>query len=264
MIRDLEFPEEVRAIWLEGPFSRLIGYGVFVFRAGPWLIDAGFRNARGRLLAWPQLDEARACLLSHHDEDHTGNAAALAESGLEVLAPPLVIERLKSASPLPLYRRLVWGTGEVGGVSELTGDADAEGWHLTPIHTPGHSDDHFVFHAPERRLVFSADLFIARRVPVAKLSEDLAQLIASLRTVCDLKPHVMFCAHRGRVEHPAEVLEEKIDWLEEIIARAKELKENGMHVKAIARRLLGPKEMIDWFSRGEYSRRNLIEAALRG
>ena len=66
------------------------------------------------------------------------------------------------------------------------------------------------------------------------------------------------------VEHPAEVLEEKIDWLEEIIARAKELKENGMHVKAIARRLLGPKEMIDWFSRGEYSRRNLIEAALRG
>lgn len=263
MTRAVEFPEDVRGLWLESPFSRLIGLGVFVFRAGPWLIDAGFRNARRQLLTWSGLDEARGCLLTHHDEDHTGNAAALADRGLEVLAPPLVIGRLKSAAPLPLYRRLVWGSGEVGAVSPLGGDADAEGWRLVPIHTPGHCDDHFVFHAPQRRLLFSADLFIARRVPVARRRENLAQLIASLRAVRDLKPHVLFCAHRGRVEHPAEVLEEKIDWLEEIIARAQELKENGMDVKAIARRLLGPKELVDWFSGGQYSRRNLIEAALR-
>ncbi|MEE9245144.1 MAG: MBL fold metallo-hydrolase [Gemmatimonadota bacterium] len=262
MTHTAEFPEGVQGIWLQTPISRAAGYGVYVFRAGPWLIDAGFKNARRALLAWPGLEGASGCLLTHHDEDHTGNAAQLAARGFEVLAPSRVIERLQPR-PIPLYRRLMWGTAAVGPVGPLGDGLRAEGWRLDPVYTPGHSADHYAYHEPDRDLVFSADLYIGRRVPVARPDEDLPQLLASLRRVRNLNPRVMFCAHRGRIARPAESLQAKIDWLEEVISRARELARGGLGVAEIGRRVLGRRGFIDWVSFGEYSRRNLIELALR-
>jgi glyoxylase-like metal-dependent hydrolase (beta-lactamase superfamily II) len=148
-------------------------------------------------------------------------------------------------------------------VAPLQGEVEADGWRLVALHTPGHSSDHFVFYEPVRGLVFSGDLYIARRVPVATPREDVDQLLASLRKVRDLRPTAMYCAHRGRVDRPAEALAAKIAWLEEVVDRARELAARGMSVRAIRRRVLGREGLVRWVSGGEYCKRNLIEAALR-
>lgn len=243
--------------------SRLAGYGVYVFRAGPFLIDAGFGNAQSQLLRWPGLAGATTCLLTHHDEDHSGNAAALTRYGITVAAPSRVVDRLRRRAPIRLYRRWMWGRGAFAALELLKGEAIGDGWRLLPVYTPGHSDDHYVYYEPDRRLVFSADLYIGRRVRVAKANEDLSQLLDSLRSVRDLDPMAMYCSHRGRIERPAAALQDKIDWIEELIGRAKELEGQGMRPDQIARQLLGRDKIIDWASRFEYSRRNLVELALK-
>ena len=236
---------------------------VFVFRAGPFVIDAGPRHAKRQLLAWPGLDGAEGCLITHHDEDHVGNAAALADRGLEVRARREVLAKLEHVRPLPFYRLWTWGTAEPGTMAPLEGAAVAGGWQLVPIHTPGHTCDHFVFHEPNRDLVFTGDLYLAGRVPVARRREDVDRLLASLRAVRDLKPRMMFCAHRGPVEDPVERLSAKIEWTEEIAGRARELAGHGMETREITRRLLGREGVVKFVSGGEYSKSNLIEASLR-
>ena len=265
MSRATSFPEDVRGIYLETLVSGTAGLGVYVFRAGPFLIDAGFRHARRHLLAWDGLRGAQACLLTHHDEDHAGNAEPLAARGLEVLAPPAVVGLLGTQDPMLPYRRLVWGTGRYNGVrplSEAEDDARGGGWRFVPVHTPGHTPDHYVYHEPDRALIFSGDLYIGRAVPVAKADEDLDRLLSSLHRVIELEPLAVFCGHRGRLERPVESLRAKVDWLEELIGGAKRLASRGDDLKEITRRLLGRRQLIDWASFGEYSRRNLIERAL--
>ncbi len=256
-------PEGVDAVWLETFRSRTARLGVFVFRAGPFIIDSGPRHARRQLRRWHGLKGAERCLLSHHDEDHSGNAAALARAGLPVQAPPNVIEALDRVGPIPAYRRWVWGTAEPVDPAPLAEPASAGGWALEPLHTPGHSADHHVFHAPERELVFSADLYIGRRVPVARPREDVTQLLASLRRVRDLKPRTLFCAHRGRVDRAVEALGAKVDWLEDLVARVGVLADRGLSLRRITRAALGREGGVFIVSRGEYCKRNLVAAALR-
>lgn len=265
MSHTVSFPEEVRGIYLETVLSGAAGLGVYVFRAGPFLIDAGFKHARQHLLAWDGLSGAQTCLLSHHDEDHAGNAEVLAGTGLEVRAPRDVIRLLGAQDPMLPYRRIIWGTGRYGGVRPLSEGAEEvrlDDWRFVPVHTPGHTPDHYIYHEPDRGLVFSGDLYIGRAVPVAKADEDLDALLGSLQRVIELGPRAVFCGHRGRLERPVESLRAKIDWLQELIGGAKRLASEGRGVEEIRGRLLGRRQLIDWASLGEYSRRNLIERAL--
>jgi len=257
------FPDEVYAIRLETLRSRSAGMAVWAYRAGPWLVDAGFAHARRQLLRWDGLKGVEACILTHHHEDHVGNAAALAAHGIDVIAPPRVIEWLpETRKRLPLYRWWIWGHADVADVTDVDGPLRGSGWTLDPIHTPGHAPDHHVLFEPERRLLFSADLYIARRVPVARLDEDPETLLDSLRRVRDLRPDTMFCAHRGRIASPVQALNEKIGWLEDLVDGARALRREGLEVKEIARRLLGREGAITWISGGELSKRNLVRVSL--
>ncbi|NIR43382.1 MAG: MBL fold metallo-hydrolase [Gemmatimonadetes bacterium] len=256
------FPPAVSAVHLVTLRSRLLRQGVWVYRVGPWLIDTGPAHARRQLLGWSGSAEADGCLISHGDEDHVGNAGALQRRGIVLRAPPEVLAELNWTPRLPLYRRWAWGTPEAADVLPLHGPVDRDGWRLVPIHTPGHSADHFVYHEPERALVFSADLYVAARVPVARPRENVGRLIDSLRRVRELEPEMLFCAHRGPIDDPAARLTAKLDWLEELVGRARELAGRGWETRRIARRLLGREGVITWVTGGEYSKANLIEAAL--
>lgn len=260
-------PTEVQAIQLKTLRSRAAGMGVHVYRAGPFLIDAGFAHARRQLLRWPGLRGAEVCLLTHHDEDHVGNAAALARRGLAVEAPAPVLAALDRARArrggLPPYRRVIWGTPEPFDPAPLSGPAARGDWRLVPIHTPGHSSDHFVYHEPRRGVVFSGDLYIGVRVKVAKPSEDIDGLLASLRRVRDLEPQVLYCAHRGRIVSPGGELRAKIDWIEEAAGRARELAARGLGLSEVTRRVLGREGAMRLVTGGEYCKRNLVRAMLR-
>jgi glyoxylase-like metal-dependent hydrolase (beta-lactamase superfamily II) len=131
---------------------------------------------------------------------------------------------------------------------------------LVPIATPGHVSDHHVFWDPQEEILFAGDLFLGVKVRVAHPNEDPRGLVRSLRACAELRPRLMFCAHRGNVAEPAAVLSAKADWLEHTIGEVDRLFDAGWHESAIRRAVLGREEVTDYFSFGDYSRASLIKA----
>ena len=86
-------------------------HSVSAYLLGDTLIDSGCPATADELTDFCRRRGVRRIVHTHHHEDHTGGDAALvAQLGLEVWAPPRTVPILASFYRLPWYRRLVWGT----------------------------------------------------------------------------------------------------------------------------------------------------------
>jgi glyoxylase-like metal-dependent hydrolase (beta-lactamase superfamily II) len=230
------------------------------------LIDTGPAATASRLVEWCRGGRVRRVLLTHHHEDHIGGAAALQEElGLPILASAAAVPILAEGLRMPLYRRIVWGGRPRTFRAEPLGDVvEGEGYRLRVIPTPGHAFSHVCFFEEGRRWLFSGDLYVHDRVKLLRRIEDVWQHLDSLRRVLALEPELLICDHAGILEHAPERLRRKIRFWEELAGQARELRERGLSVEEISRRLLGREPFLTWASLGDFSQRNLIRGLLDG
>jgi glyoxylase-like metal-dependent hydrolase (beta-lactamase superfamily II) len=116
---------------------------------------------------------------------------------------------------------------------------DTKTYRFQIVATPGHSEDHVVLYEPERRWIFTGDLYLSPKLRVLRSDENLPALIDSLRQVIRLEPKTIFCQHRGRVENATEMCKQKLQYLLEICGQIDELQLKGLTEKDIAARLPG-------------------------
>ena len=250
---------DVTRVRLTSLGSRLAGMDVSAYLVRGVLVDTGFPHAR-RVLA-RLLDETRleGALITHWHEDHAGNAPLLASRGIPLGMHDETAEKLRSAEPIRLYRRVVWGTpprldSQVVPFAHST---------LRLVHTPGHSPDHQVVWDVETGTVFSGDLWLGVRSRVMHESENPRLIINSLRTVLRLGPQRMFDAHRGEVRDPVDALTAKIAWMEDTLGTIDARLDAGWSDRAILESVLGGDETVAFLSFGEYARMNFVRAARR-
>ncbi|PYP70612.1 MAG: hypothetical protein DMD36_06145 [Gemmatimonadetes bacterium] len=142
-------------------------------------------------------------------------------------------------------------------------------WLETPrfrfrvIHTPGHAADHIVLYEPNRRWLFSGDLYLAPRLRYLRADEDVYAMLDSLRRVIALEPELLFCQHRGRVEQGAAMLSRKLDFLLELGERIHDLRRRGLDEAEIARALPGNDLLWRVWTGGDFSKRNFVRAFSR-
>lgn len=248
-----------------GRFNRGLNTTAIVYRVGATVVDAGppnqWRAVRGFLDERPP----DRLLLTHHHEDHAGNAGRIAgRYGLTPWAPAASRARLADGFATPLVQRVVWGQPRPVETAPLPDRVEMpEGGALIPVAAPGHSDDMTCLLWPERGLLFAADLYLSRRLTHLRADEDLAGLLRSLDVVLRLDFDVLLCAHRGVVEDGRAALAEKQAALGDLCARARALREQGVGLKESTRRLLGPEDAVSWASRFDISKRNLVRQAAR-
>ena len=113
------------------------------------------------------------------------------------------------------------------------------GRHVLDLYPcPGHSPDHTVAVLRDEGLLFSADLFVARKPTACRLSEDLNQEILDIRRILDVDwDGPLHCGHRGIVPDGRAALTAKADYLEDLRASCIDGLTRGWSIagKALAR-----------------------------
>jgi glyoxylase-like metal-dependent hydrolase (beta-lactamase superfamily II) len=255
----MERSGELTRIWLSSWRSRLAGYGVNVYLWRGVLIDSGFPGARREVRRMLLECRPRGVIITHGHEDHAGNVQAVAERGVPLWRSALTPAVMRESETLAAYRRITWGRL----VPQVDAATPFDPAPLEPLHTPGHSADHHIVWDSERGVMFSADLFLAVKVRVARPDEDPRALLASLRQAAALRPREMWDAHRGRVDDPVQALTAKADWLEALIARVEDRIRAGEPDDTIATAELGRAGAVEVASFGDLSRVNLVRAIRR-
>jgi len=239
--------------------SRAVGMDVSSYVIRGLMVDTGFHRARAELLAAVRAHHVRGAIVTHWHEDHAGNLQMLVDHGLPISMRADTETTVRTRPAIQLYRRVVWG--HPPAVTSAVRAFDDHGLEL--IHTPGHSSDHQVVWDGETGTVFSGDLWLGVRARILHSTEDPYQIIESLRIVRAFSPERMFDAHRGFVSNATQAIDEKIDWLSEMLATMARDVRAGMSDREIVRRRLGGEEPAAYVSRGDYSRRNLVKAVRR-
>lgn len=246
-----------------GRFNLGINTSFIVYRLQDTIVDTGPSNQWKYVKPFVQSAPFRQLLLTHHHEDHSGNAGSIHElTGVQPTAPAETVEILKRGFRIPPMQRLIWGTAGKATASVLPEEIRIGTEPVQPIFTPGHARDMTCYLLPDRGWLFSADLYIANYLKFLRSDETIPTLMESIRTVLDHDFDVILCPHRGVVEQGKQRLREKLDYLLNLAAQAQQLERQGLELDSISRRLLGKENMMSRLSRYNFSKRNLIASCL--
>jgi glyoxylase-like metal-dependent hydrolase (beta-lactamase superfamily II) len=238
--------------------GQLAGYEVSAYVMRGVMVDTGPPHARAAMLRAVRELAPRGVVITHCHEDHAGNAAELAATGVPLLMDAACERSLRDPERIGIYRRLVWGSPRPLATPLRAFDPAP----LSVLPLPGHTDEHLVVWDAERRILAGGDLFLGVKVRVAHHGESPRRLVESLRAAAALEPRLLLDAHRGAVHDPVPLLRAKIAWMEATIGEIGALHARGIGEPEITRRVLGREELVGVVSRGEYSKREFVRAVL--
>ncbi len=241
--------------------SRLTGYSASAFlTADGVLIDTGIPATRREFESLLDSAVIRGVMLTHHHEDHAGNAELVARRGIPVWIAAATLPLITTIERIRAYRRYTWTPMPPLRSSVVPFQSEA----LVAVPAPGHCADHHAIWEPTTRSLFSGDLFLGVAVRIAHHDENPWQLIESLERAAALEPVRMFDAHRGLVPDAAAALRSKAAWTRQLIATITQRISQGETDVQILKSVMGGESLTGFASGGEYSRRNFIRNVRAG
>jgi len=211
---------------------------VFFYVLEDLVIDTAQRHMQRAFLEIVKGRKIAQGVLTHHHEDHSGNAAAAIRAlGIPIHAHPLTVKAMREGFGILPYQHYVWGRAERAQLLELPDVIETEHCRLRPVHTPGHSEDHTVFIEEERGWLFTGDLFLAPRIKFFRYDENMRDTIESLKKVLRFDFDSLFCAHNPQPKFGKKKLKKKLEFLENLQGEVARLLERGYDEKRIVKTL---------------------------
>ena len=243
---------------------------VFCYRIGQTLIDTGPPNQWRTIRPWieeqAKTHGIRRVVVTHHHEDHAGNAGRIADLlDVPVYAPAASCDRLREGFSVELYRWVVWGRPQPVEAQPMPDVLPLDdGTALRMIPAPGHADDMVCYLAEGHGLLFTADLYISRRPHYLRFDEHVSELVESLHRVLAHDFDTVLCGHRGAVTNGCAALRDKARYLEAMCGVVQRRRRSDKRsVDFIRNEMLGREGWLYWISGGDFSKRNLITSCLQ-
>jgi len=248
-----------------GRFNMGINTTFIVYQIGDTLIDTGPSNQWKSVREGLQGRNIRQLLITHHHEDHSGNAANIAKQwNLIPYAPELGREKIRTGYKTPVMQRIIWGSPQPAETQPLTDDLTlSDGSPIVPVHTPGHAKDLTCLFFPKQKYLFSGDMYISKSMKYMRIDENLQELVDGLHKLLALDFEILFCPHNGIVEQGRDALQGKLDNLLKLCSEAQALQSEGKDIDQITVKLLGQEDMLSKVSQGNFCKANLIREALK-
>ncbi|MCD6584220.1 MAG: MBL fold metallo-hydrolase [Desulfobacteraceae bacterium] len=235
------------------------------FIVGHILIDTGQSHMQKTVLDFSRAHQIRAALLTHHHEDHSGNAAAIKQIlNIPVMAHSLTINKVKQSYRIFPYQHWVWGPTTPVELNPFPSDFyEHENLKFQLIHAPGHSKDHTVFLEVNNGWLFSGDLYLGDRIKYFRADEKIGDQIVSLKNVLTYDFDALFCSHNPRPQNGKKHLAAKLQFLEDFYGQVSFLADQGLDEKKIMRQLhLKEQQMIKLICFGNVSMRNMVRSVI--
>ncbi len=230
------------------------------------LIDTGQSRARKTVVDTAENLAVDQIFLTHHHEDHTGNIEPLrAMYGCEVYAPKLCCQMMKKPPKLSLAQKLTWGDRPAQhNLSPLDSKLKTKSFSFELIPIPGHAPDMVALYEPERKWLFSADLFINSYIGYFIRDESMRDQINSIKRILELDFKVMFCSHNPQLINAKEKLAKKLNFLESFFNDVAALHQKGLSEKEVFKSLkLKENWPVRLLSGGSLSKMNMVRSVIR-
>jgi len=228
------------------------------------LIDSGPAYTAEELTEFLKGKGVKTVVNTHYHEDHIAANALLKERyGVELLAHPLAVNKINQPATLYPYQEEVWGYPIPSQVNKIGDTVATDNFRFDVIYTPGHDRDHICLFERKHGWLFTGDLFVGTRPNVVRPMDDVRQIIADLKKVKDLRPHILFPAPGKVRTEPVPVLEQTIRYLEDLGQKVMELHDKGLSPADIVKQIFGNEAPIAELTQQQFSSLNLVKSLLK-
>ena len=238
---------------------------VYCYIFGDLMMDTGQSHMQKEALEIAGDHNIKRIFLTHHHEDHSGNAAAI-KLGYDttVFGHPLTKEKMKVSFNILPYQKYIWGKAAPLKIEPVPKKIDTALGEMVPVHTPGHSKDHTAFYLKDAGVLFSGDLYLADKIKFFRSDEDVGTQIMSLKKILKLDFDTLLCNHYPKLEHGKNRIENKLAFLEELYGNIIRFWEKGYSEKQIFSALkLKEDYFTKYFCFGNVSMINGVRSVVR-
>ncbi len=238
---------------------------VYCYVFGDVMLDTAQAHMKKEVLEIARAHRIQSVYLTHYHEDHSGNACAIKkEMNAHIYGHPITKIKLSVAFKILPYQNYIWGKATPSNIKIVPQRIETILGEMTPVHTPGHSEDHTVYFIKDAGILFSGDIYLADKIKYFRADENMGSQIASLKKILSLDFHTLLCSHCPKREAGKEHLKRKLDFLENLYGNIIVLWEKGMSGKQIFHALnLKEHYFAKYFCFGDVSMMNGVRSAIR-
>lgn len=235
------------------------------YTLGDLMVDTGQAHMQKEVIQIAQNAGVRQVVLTHHHEDHSGNAAMIKNQlGACVFGNALTARKMATRFNIFPYQKYVWGKSSPLQIDPFPEEIKTCFGPLIPVHAPGHSKDHMVYYLKDEGILFSGDLYLADRIKFFRADEDMGSQIASLKKILALDFDMILCGHFPKKNNGKHHIQNKLMFLEDLYGSITQLREQGLEAKQIFKTLnLKEARFVKYFCFGNVSMMNGVRSAIR-